>query len=124
MHFRRIVCAAMLTIAAANANAAINPLRCNACSESQYATKAHDDVASRGQVHGYTYVYDMTYNHFRKFSVEREPAAGGGYIYTVTPESPTAQEMGWWTSAKAAIDDNGGGSTFFGHESQHDPGFP
>ena len=111
-------------IAASEAQAAINPSRCNACSEAAYAARAEADVEARGQAHGYTYVYDMTYNHFRKFSVEREPAGGGGYTYTVTSEAPTAQEMGWWTSAKAAIADNSGSAVFFGHYTQNDAGFP
>jgi len=106
------------------AGAAIHPTRCNSCTEAQYQTTAYNDAVAAHQATGYTYVYDMNFNHFRKYAVEREPAGNGTYTYTVYPVTPTVTESNNFATYRAEIVANGGSSTFFGISHNSDSGFP
>jgi hypothetical protein len=66
----------------------------------------------------------MNFNQFRKYAVEREPAGNGTYTYTVYPVTPTATESNNFSTYRAEIVANGGGSAFFGIAHQSDHGFP
>lgn len=99
----------------AQASAAVHATRCNACSASQYYTTAVNWARSHNLAIGFAYVYDLTYGNYKKYSISREPAAGGQWTYYLQDVALTAEESSTWTQAKAAVQANGDHSTFFAH---------
>jgi len=90
----------------------------------QYETLAYNNAVAAHQATGYQYVYDMTYGNLRRFAVEREPAGGGTYTYTVYQVPLAAGEQAAFDLEKDAIAANGGHSLFYGFLNQNGSGFP
>ena len=98
---------ALLSAASATTAAAATAYHCNACSESQYTSSAVSRAQAAGQAHGVVYIYDFANNHFRKYNVEREPGAGGAYLYSALMTYPTAPEQHRFDLAREAWNLNG-----------------
>lgn len=80
---------------------------CNGCTEAQFDAAALARATSNAQAHGNVWQYDFNASKLRKYEVEREPVAGGGYLYSVWRVAPASAEQVHFSAAiDAWIDTN------------------
>lgn len=107
-----------------NAAAAVTATRCNACSATQYYTVGVNWARTHNMARGFVFVYDVPAGQMKKYEVEREPAANGTWLYTLTGVPLTSEQASAWSQAKSILQANGGSTLFATVDTRTNPSLP
>lgn len=122
----RLACFGVVACVAApaHASAAVVATRCNACSPAQYYTVGVNWARTHNMARGYVFVYDVPAGQMKKYDVEREPAANGTWLYTLTEVALTSDQASAWAQAKSILQSNGGSTLFATVDTRTNPSLP